>query len=138
MSATQALTTQCKQDWLNGVHQPGDTYKVALYVQANATLDKTTTAYTSTGEVANGNGYTTGGKALTGFSVGLTGDTAHLSFDDPSWTSATITADAAVIYNSSKSNKALCVLTFSSTSSTNGTWTLDLPAAGASALLRIA
>lgn len=136
MPVSPAITQQCKQDWLAGVHQPGDTYKVALYTQAAATLDKTTTAYTATGEVT-GTNYTAGGTALSGFSVGLTGDTAHLSFDDPSWASATITADAALIYNASRSNKALCVLTFASTVSTNGTWTLDLPSAGASALLRI-
>jgi hypothetical protein len=136
MAVTAAITQQCKQDWLNGVHQPGDVYKVALYLQANATLDKTTTAYTATGEVS-GAGYSAGGTTLAGFSVGLTSDTAHLSFTDPSWANATITADAALIYNSTRSNKALCVLTFSSTASTNGSWTLDLPSAGASALLRI-
>jgi hypothetical protein len=131
------MTNIFKQDILNGVHQPGDTYRCALYTQATASLDKNTTAYTATGEVV-GAGYTAGGTVLSGFAVGLTGDTAHLSFSDPSWASATITADAAIIYNASKSNKVLCVLTFASTSSTNGTWTLDLPAAGASALLRIA
>jgi hypothetical protein len=138
MAVTSAFTNQAKQDFLNGVHQSGDVYKCALYTQAAATLNKDTTAYTTTGEIANGNGYTTGGATLAGFSVSITGDTAHLSFTDPQWTTATITADAALIYNSSKSNKALCSLAFTSASSTNGTWTLDLPAAGASALMRIA
>lgn len=136
MAVTQAFTNQAKQDFLNGVHQPGDVYKVALYTQAAASLDKNTTAYTATGEVT-GTGYSAGGATLTGFAVGLSGDTAYMSFADASWAAATITADAALIYNSSRSNKAIAVLTFGSTVSTVGTWTLDLPAAGASAIIRI-
>lgn len=137
MAVTQAFTNQAKQDFLNGVHQSGDVYKCALYLQASASLDKNTTAYTATGEIT-GTNYVAGGATLSGFSVGLTSDTAHLSFTDPTWSSTTQTADAAMIYNSSKSNKALCILTFASTTSTNGTWTLDTPSAGASALMRIA
>ena len=137
MAATQALTNQAKQDFLNGVHQPGDVYKVALYTQAAASLDKDTTAYTATGEIS-GTGYSAGGLTLSGFSVGLTADTAHLSFADAVWSGATITADCAMIYNSSKSNKAIAILTFTSASSTGANWTLDFPAAGASALIRVA
>lgn len=137
MAVTSAFTNQAKQDFLNGVHQSGDTYKCALYTQAAASLDKNTTAYTASGEIT-GTGYVAGGATVSGFSVSITSDTAHLSFTDPVWSNTTQTADAALIYNSSKSNKALCVLAFTSATSTNGTWTLDLPAAGASALMRIA
>lgn len=143
MSITTAVSNQCKQDWLNGVHQPGDTYKAALIKTGHAgTFDKNTDNYSDLGadEVANGNGYTTGGKTLTGFSVGITGDVAHLSFDDPAWTAATFSADGLLIYNSSKSNKVLGVHAFPNApvAATNGTFTADLPAPGASALLRIA
>ena len=139
---TTAVSNQCKQDWLNGVHQPGDTYKGALIKTGHAgTFDKTTDNYSDLGadEVANGSGYTTGGATLSGFSVGITGDVAHLSFSDPSWNSATFSADGILIYNSSKSNKVLGVHAFSNApvSATNGTFTADLPAPGASALLRI-
>lgn len=137
MPVTQAFTNQAKQDFLNGIHASADVYKIALYNSASATLDKSTTAYTATGEVV-GAGYTAGGMTLANRTVGLAGDVAYLSFDDPAWANATITADSALIYNSSKSNKAIAVLSFTAASSTNGTWTLDLPAAGATAILRLA
>lgn len=137
MPVTQAACNQAKIDFLNGVHAPGDTYKVALYNSATATLDKTTTAYTTTGEIS-GAGYTAGGATLANRAVALAGDVAYLSFDDPVWANASFTADSALIYNASKSNTALAVLSFGTTTSTNAAWTLDLPAAGASAVLRIA
>lgn len=137
MAVTAAFTNQAKQDFLNGVHQPGDVYKVALYTQAAATMDKTTTAYSATGEIS-GTGYTATGMNLAGFTVGISSDTAYMTFTNPAWTTATITADAALIYNSTRSNKAIGVLTFTSASSTGATWTLNLPAAGLTAILRIA
>lgn len=138
MAVTAAFTNQAKQDFLNGVHQPTDVYKVALYTQAAASLDKTTTAYTATGEVT-GVGYTAAGLNMTGFTVGISGDTAYIDWStDPAWTTATITADAALIYNSSRTNKAIAVLTFTTTTSTAGTWTLQLPAPGVTAIVRIA
>ena len=133
---TQAKCRSYKLDLFNGVHQPGDDYRIALYTDA-ATLDKTTTAYTATGEVV-GAGYTAGGQSLAGRVVGLATDEAYLTFDDPVWDPATIDADGALIYNATRSNKALCVLAFGSTiSSTNGPFTVDLPAAGAASLLGI-
>lgn len=137
MPVTPAFCNIAKQDLLNGVHAPGDVYKIALYNSAAATLDKTTAAYTTTGEIS-GPGYTAGGATLAGRTVGAAGDIGYLSFDDPSWANASFTADAALIYNASKSNKALGVLSFTAATSTNGTWTLDLPAAGAAAILRLA
>ncbi len=133
---TQATCKSYKLDLFNGVHQPGDDYRIALYTSA-ATLDKDTAAYTTTGEVV-GTGYAAGGQSLTGRTVGLATDEAYLTFADPVWDPATIDADGALIYNATRSNKALCVLAFGGTvSSTNGPFTVDLPAAGAASLLGI-
>jgi len=136
--STSAFTDQAKQDFLNGVHQPTDVYKIALYT-SSATNDKTLTAYTATNEIS-GAGYAAGGIALTGFTVGISGDTAYITWTtNPSWPSATFTAASAVIYNSTRSNKALAVIDFGgSFSVTGGTFTVQLPAAGLSAILRIA
>ena len=131
MSATAAVTDQCKQDFMNGIHQPGDTYKIALFVAASSSLSKATTAYSGgMGGEVTGAGYSAGGATLSGFTVSLSGDTAELIFSNASWAASTITADTALIYNSSKSNKALCVLTFASASSISGTFTVNLPGGG--------
>lgn len=137
MAITTAICNSYKQELLEGVHASGDTYKIALFTDS-ATLDKTTTAYSSTNEVS-GTGYDAGGKSLTGFTSGLSTDTAYITFSDPSWTSSTITARGCLIYNSSKSNKAVAVFDFgSNVVSVSGTFTIDFPTAGASALIRIA
>jgi hypothetical protein len=139
MAITAAICNSFKQEILQGVHEASDEYMIALY-PSSATLSKATTAYSSSGEVANGNGYDTGGKLLVGFSVTLDGDTAILDWTtDPSWAAATITARGALIYNSSQSNKAVAVLDFGGDiSSTAGTFTVTLPApAAATGLIRI-
>ena len=136
MAVTQAVCLTFKEDLFNGVHQPGDDYAIALYDSATATLNKSTTAYTATGEVS-GLGYTAGGKSLTGRRVGSSADLRYLTFDNPVWTTSTITADAALIYNKTRSNKALGVLKFTTASSVNGPFTIQLPAVGATALFRI-
>lgn len=137
MAITQALCNSYKLELLDGVHQPGDTYKMALYTSA-ATLNKSTTAYSATNEVS-GTGYTAGGATLTGRASSLDVDAAILDFADPSWSSASITARGALIYNSTRSNKAVAVVDFGADIvSTNGTFTVQLPTpAGATALLRI-
>jgi len=134
--STAAVCNSFKQDVLNGVHQPGDVYKIALY--SGAALDKTTTAYTATGEVS-GTGYTAGGTALSGFTVAASGDTAYIDWTtDPTWPSSSITAaDSALIYNSSRSNKAVAVLTFASSTSIASTFTVQLPAPGATAVITL-
>ncbi len=140
MAITAAVCNSFKQEILQGIHLAADTYKIALYTSA-ATLSKATTAYTASGEVASGGGYTTGGATLVGFSATLDSDTAILDFTtDPTWPAATITARAALIYNSSKSNKAVAVLDFGADIvSTNGTFTVTLPApAAATGLIRVA
>jgi VCBS repeat-containing protein len=87
-----------------------------------------------------GTGYTAGGNTLTGASVSLTGTTAFVDFTDTTWTTATITARGALIYNSSKSNKAVAVLDFGSDkTSTAGSFTVQFPANdSSSAIVRIA
>ena len=138
MAVTAAVCDSYTQEVLSGTHTNTDTYKIALYTAASATLNASTTAYTATGEIS-GTGYTAGGQTLTGFTTSVDTGVAILDFTtDPSWANSTITADSALIYNSSKSNKAVAVLSFTSTSSTNGTWTLTFPAATAAAgLIRI-
>lgn len=140
MAVTQCMTNQAKLDFLNGVHQPGDVYKIALYTQAAANLNKNTTAYTASGEVS-GSGYSAGGNVLSGFTAVLAGDVATIDFtSDPLWSNASLTADAAMIYNSSKSNKALGVYTFQSVTVVNGSFIVQLPAVGgdgSTALVRI-
>ena len=133
MAITAAFPTQAKADFLGGVHLSTDVYKMALYPSA-ATLDATTATYSSTGEVANGNGYTTGGATLSGFSTGTNGTQGNLTFTSPTWPTSSITARGAVIYNTSKTNKVIAVLYFGAADivSTNGTFTVTLPTAGAS------
>lgn len=139
MAFAAAITDQFKQDILNGVHQSGDSYKIALYTQASATdKNKTATAYNTTGELTTAGGYTQGGIALSGFTVGLSADTAYIDWSvDPSWLNATFTADAAVIYNASRSNKILAVLAFASTTASAGTFTIQLALPGTAATITI-
>lgn len=139
MAFAAAITDQFKQDILNGVHQPADVYKIALYTQAAATdKNKTATTYNTTGELPTAGGYTQGGIALIGFTVSLSSDTAYIDWStDPSWAAATFTADAAVIYNSTRSNKILAVLSFASTTSSSGTYTVQLPPPGTAAVITI-
>ena len=127
MAITQAIPTSFKAEILQGIHDSADTYKMALYTSV-ATLGTSTTAYSATNEVS-GTGYTAGGATLSGFNVTTSGTTAILDFTtDPFWENATITARGALIYNSSKSNKAVYVLDFGSDIiSTNGTFAITLP-----------
>lgn len=138
MAITQAIPTSYKGEALQGIHDAADVYKIALYTSA-AVLGPTTTVYSAANEVV-GTGYTAGGATLTGFSVTISGTTAILDFtNDPSWAAATITARGALIYNSSKGNKAVFVMDFGSDiSSTNGTFAITLPTPdAANGLIRI-
>lgn len=139
MAITSALCTSYKAEVLQGVHLPTDVYKIALFTSL-ATLGANTTTYSTTNEVS-GTGYTAGGATLSGFSVSIDGTTAILDFTtDPSWVNATITANGAMIYNSTKSNKAVAIFAFGGDkTSTNGTFTVSLPTADASnGLIRLA
>ena len=134
-----AFCTSAKVGFLTGTYVPlTDTMKIALYTNS-ATLNGTTTAYSATNEVV-GTGYTAGGNTLTGNAISYSGTTAWITFSDSSWTTATITARGALIYDSSKSNAAIAVLDFGADkTSTAGTFTVQMPVAAAStALIRIA
>ena len=136
---SQALCSSFKQQILLGEHDMDtDVIKIALYTSA-ADLSAATTAYSTSNEVV-GTGYTAGGNTLTGASVSLTGTTAFVDFSDTTWTTATITARGALLYNSSKSNKAVAVLDFGSDkTSTAGSFTVQFPANdSSSAIVRIA
>lgn len=143
MAITQALPTSFKVELLTGTHNftasTGDTFKIALYT-SSATLDASTTVYTTSNEVATGGNYTAGGNTLTNVTPTASGTTAITDFNDTTWSSATITARGALIYNSSKSDKAVAVLDFGSDkTSTNGDFTIIFPTPDASnAIIRIA
>lgn len=139
MAITQAMCNSFKTELLGGTHDlDTDTIKIALFT-SSATLDASTTAYSTTNEVS-GTGYTAGGNTLAGAAISLSGSTAIVDFSDTTWSSATITARGALIYNSSKADRAIAVLDFGSDkSSTNGDFTVVFPAADASnAIIRIA
>jgi VCBS repeat-containing protein len=139
MAITQALCSSFKEDLLGGVHDlDTDDIKIALYTSA-ATLDASTTAYSATNE-ASGTGYTAGGESLSGAAISLSGTTAFVDFTDAVWTTATITARGALIYNADKSNKAIAVLDFGADkTSSAGDFTVVFPTADASnAIVRIA
>lgn len=140
MAITQALCNSFKTDILGGIQDlDTDVIKIALYT-SSATLGASTTAYTTSNEVASTGNYSAGGNTLSGASISLSGSTAIVDFSDTTWANATITARGALIYNSSKSNKAIAVLDFGSDkTSTNGDFTIVFPAATASdAIIRIA
>lgn len=142
MAITQALCTSFKVELLTGTHNftasSGDTFKIALFT-SSASLDASTTAYSTTNEVT-GTGYTAGGNTLTNVTPTSSGTTAYIDFADTTWASATITARGALIYNYSDSNKAVAVLDFGGDkTSTNGDFTIQFPTAdSSSAIVRIA
>jgi len=135
MSLSQTLTTSFKQQLLQGVHDfDTDTFYMALYT-ASADLSATTTVYTATGEVV-GTGYTAGGAATT-TSVSVTDTTAFVNFSNVVWTAA-LTARGALIYNSSKSNKAVAILDFGADKTSTTTFTVTMPAnTSTTALIRL-
>ena len=117
MAISQAMCTSFKVELLQGVHNfttsTGDVFKIALYT-SSATLGASTTVYTTSNEVV-GTGYTAGGNTLTNVTPTSSGTTAFTDFADTTWSTATITARGALIYNSTEANKAVCVLDFGST-----------------------
>ena len=140
MAITQCVPTSFKAELVSGTHNfavAGDTFKIALYT-SSATLDATTTAYTSTNEVV-GTGYTAGGNTLTGQLVNTSGTTAYVDFADSTWAASTITARGAMIYNSTDANKVVCILDFGvDKSSSASSFVITFPSADATnAILRI-
>jgi hypothetical protein len=137
MSILQTQTTSFKAELYQAIHDlTTDTLKIALYT-GNATLNESTTIYSTTNEIT-GTGYTAGGVILTAVTVNSSGYTAYVSFNNPSWTSASFTTRAALIYNSSKANRSIAVLDFGADKTvSNNTFTITLPTNNASdALIR--
>ena len=137
------MCTSFKKELLEAVHNfknsGGSTFKIALYTNS-ASFDASTTAYTATNEVS-GTGYSAGGNTLTRVDPTSSGTTAFTDFADTTWSSSTITARGALIYNDSAAgNPAVVVLDFGSDkTSTNGDFTVVFPTADASnAIIRIA
>ena len=142
MAITQAVANSFKGELLTGTHNftlsTGNVFKLALYTSA-ATLSSATTVYTSTNEVVNTGQYVTGGGVLTNVSPVVSGGIAFIDFADISFTGVTLTAMGALIYNTSATNKAVCVLDFGADkTATSGTFTIQFPAdTTAAAILRI-
>ena len=147
MAITQAMCTSFKKELLEGKHDftnGQDVYKLALY-DNSASFTAATTAYTSSNEVSNSGSYAAGGGALTNVTPTTSGTTALTDFADKTYTSATITARGALIYNTttgagSGTTDTVVVLDFGSNkSSTSGDFQIVFPTADASsAIIRIA
>lgn len=141
------LATSFKQQILEGAHDfrvtGGDTFKLALY-DSNASFTAATTAFTATNEVPNSGTYASGGGTLTRIDPTSSGTTAFTDFADISFTSATINARGAMIYNSTPThtytNPTVAILDFGEDKiSTTGTFTIQFPTAdAANAVIRIA
>ena len=151
MAITTAMCTSFKGELLSATQDfdasGGNSFKLSLYARGSggkssttATLGAATTAFTTTGEVASSGSYVTGGSALTNVNPATSGTTGYTDFADLSYTTATITARGALIYNDTNGDKAVCALDFGGNkTSTAGTFTIAFPAAAAStAIIRIA
>jgi hypothetical protein len=136
------LCTSFKKEVLEGLHDfnasGGNTYKLALYTNS-ASFTAATTVYTTSNEVS-GTGYSAGGGTLTNIDPTTSGVTAFIDFADLTFSTATITARGALIYNSTNGNRTVCVLDFGADkTSTAGDFTIVFPTADASnAIVRIA
>ena len=145
MAITSAVCTSFKQEILVGTHNftatSGDTFKIALFT-SDATLGASTTAYSTSNEITNSSGtaYTAGGATLTSVTPTTSGTTAICDFADVSYTSASFTANGALIYNDDQSDKAVAVIAFGGDKTvSSGTFTIQFPTADASnAIIRIA
>jgi len=136
MAITSAICNSFKVEILKGVHDftasSGNTFNLALYT-SSATINKSTTAYSATNEVASSGGYTAKGKALTSVTPVLSSDTAVCDFANVSWTSASFTANGCEIFNDTVSgDPACCTIAFGGDKTvTSGTFTIEFPAASA-------
>ena len=146
MAITSAVCNSFKQEVLQAIHNftasSGNTFNIALYT-SSATLNKSTTAYSTSNEISNtsGSAYSAKGKALTSVTPALSTDTAVCDFADISWTSASFTANGCLIFNDSAGgDPSVCAIAFGSDKTvTSGTFTIQFPTADAdNAILRIA
>jgi len=142
------MCTSFKKELLEGGHDfknsGGDTFKIALYTNS-ASFNAATTAYTTGNEVSNSGSYSAGGGTLTRVNPTSSGTTAFTDFADITFTSATITARGALIYNTTEggasgTGNSIVVLDFGGDkTSTSGDFQIAFPAADASnAIIRIA
>jgi hypothetical protein len=139
MAIAQAMCTSFKEDLFQKEQDlDTDSIKIALYT-SSASLGAATTAYTTSGEVASGGGYTTGGVVLANPVIGTSGTTAYVDFDNPEWTSATFTTAGALIYNDTTAgDNSIAVLNFGGDFTvTAGTFRIVFPTPGAAGLIRI-
>ena len=138
MAITSAICNSFKVEILTATHNftasSGNTFNLAMYT-SSATINKSTTAYSSTNEIANtsGTSYSAKGKALTSVTPALSTDTACCDFSDVSWTSASFTANGCLIFNDSATgDPACCTIAFGGDKTvTSGTFTIEFPAATA-------
>jgi hypothetical protein len=146
MAITSEICNSFKAEILKAIHNftasSGDTFNLALYT-SSATLNKSTTAYASTNEIANtsGSAYSAKGKALTSVTPVLSTDTAVCDFANASWSSASFTARGCLIFNDTATNDpAVCAIDFGGDKTvSSGTFTIQFPTANASnAIVRIA
>jgi hypothetical protein len=140
---TNAICNSFKKELLEAKHNfstapTGNKFKLSMY-NSSATLGKSTTSFTTGGEVSSPAGYTSGGKALVNTGTSVASSVAITSFSNLSFTNVTLTARGSLIYNTSNSNTGVCVLDFGSDkTATAGTFTIQFPAYTTSAaILRI-
>ena len=145
MAITTAMCNSFKQELLGGVHDlDTDTLNIALIkATPTGTYNASTTNYsdvTGNSDEASGTGYSAGGQALDGATISLSGSTAIVDFTDEVFSTVTLSADGCIIYNTSQSNRAICVIDFGGTvSAVAGNLTIQFPTADASnAIVRIA
>lgn len=132
----QTQTLSFKAELPQAVHNLlTDTIKLALYTSA-ADLSETTTVYSATNEVS-GTGYSAGGKVLTGVTISTADNVVYVDFNDVVWNPASFTSAGGLIYNASKSNKSIAVLSFGADKIATNTFTVQMPTnSSSSALLR--
>ena len=125
---TAGMCNSFKEELLEGIHDfLTDTFKIALYTNS-ATLDANTTVYTTSNE-ASGGGYTAGGNTLTGVTVTLSQGIAFVSFSTTTWAASNFSARGALIYNSSKANRAVAVFEFGEVKTvSSGNFQIQFPA----------
>ena len=138
MTIYQTQTVSFRQELPQAVHNLlTDTLKLALYT-SSASLSTDTTVYTTTGEIT-GTGYTAGGKVVTGATIANSNNVVYVNFDNVIWNPASFTTGGALLYNASKGNKSIAVLSFGADKTCTNTFTVTMPSNSySSSLLRFA
>jgi len=136
MAIFQTQTLSFKREMLQAIHNLlTDTIRMALYTSSSS-INEDTTVYTTTAEVTGG-GYSAGGQTMTGAAINTSNGIVYVTFNNVVWTPASFTAAGALIYNASKGNKSIAVLSFGADKTGSGTFTVQMPPnTSNSALLR--